>query len=1548
MSATPDHDPLRDELTAGLLARLRRYEETGDRRPVLAAEAWAEARRLLALVKEALAETDVLYAVGMLHWQRARLLPENEGAQDLEIAVPLLRVVHMVRPDAVPADLAVHFQEADDGVDTRFRAEHRLGIEQLHRALATGDPAALAEAVLRFTEALRLVPAGHGDRAGILSDLGVALRNTYERTGDLDTLDSAIAHLREAVRTAASAAPARAMFLSNLGGALLNRYMASRSREDLTEGLDVCRQAVGLTRADDPEYAKRLSNLGGALLNQYQRDQEPAALDEGVDVLQRAVDASVPSDPLRQRYVFNLAGALANRGQRAGDMADMDRSIGALQSIVRDVPADHPLRFPALNNLCQDLRNRYLLTDSSHDLDACIDAGRAALGAITPSHPLHAVTEGALGRALCDRFNRARNSADLKAAIRLLRSAAHALPDSARKSDIRTPLGSALMAWSEISGDPADLEAAIQAMEEAAGGIPADHPAREEMASQLERARLRRQQYADDLRDASAWIDHWRRSEQTPVPDDPRDPEKPKVLNDLGLSLYGRFQITGDAAVLDEAVEKVRAAVRATSADAPRRAGRLANLAVLLRARHELTGGMTDLDAAVGAAQEAVDATPGRDPALVRHLSLLSDIRHLRQTRTQDLGDLGLHIDAARAAARAAAPDDPERPRYQANLAAALGMRHERTGAAADLDAAIEAGRAAGDDHTLALLNLGEALLSRYDSAGDPGDLNEAVHMSEKAVRSTVPGASHRANALAGRSRALRRLFEHTGNPDDLDDCLRVAREAVAATDPHDEGHPGVLSILANALSRRFELTGALADIDESVETTREAIRRAPAHHRDLPLFHSNLASALLGHYHARSGRTDVLDEAVTHARHAARTAGGYHHSLHRFWGSLGEALDARYRRAGDATDLDESVDAHRRALDATPPLRVERALALHKLGSALEQRFRLTAGLPDLDESLHCHREAAALAPDSAPVRGVVLLELGRALVLRHAVARDTSALQEARVALEDAARNPVLTPSARVVAAEELARCHAETGAWTRACAAYEYAIGLLPAVAPRYEERRTQENWLGRFASLASDAAACALRLDDPERALRLLEAGRGLLLAQALEIRTDVTGLRRAEPELADRLTALRLRLDGPGTEFPGGSAVPPGGLSRRAAEERRRAVAEFDALLDDIRRLPGFEGFLRPPTTAELCAQAVEGPVVVVNTSDFRCDALVLHHDRIQVVPLAGLTETAARTRAESFAQAVDASQDPARTVLERLTAQKSVHETLGWLWDVVAEPVLDALGLVSEPAPGRPWPRIWWSPGGLLSTLPLHAAGQHGEGAGPARTVMDRAVSSYTPTIRALAHSRARSGHGSGGVLAVSMPRTPGAAALDGALRELRQLTSHYPYALTLTGPEATASRVLAELPHHSLAHFACHAVNDPADPSAGRLLVHDHLERPLSIRDIARLNLTADLAYLSACETARTGPRFAAEAIHLTSAFQIAGYRHVIGTLWPVADDAAADIAVDVYDNLPQRPDGTPDTDHIALALHHALRRLRHAYRRVPTRWASHLHVGR
>ena len=96
-----------------------------------------------------------------------------------------------------------------------------------------------------------------------------------------------------------------------------------------------------------------------------------------------------------------------------------------------------------------------------------------------------------------------------------------------------------------------------------------------------------------------------------------------------------------------------------------------------------------------------------------------------------------------------------------------------------------------------------------------------------------------------------------------------------------------------------------------------------------------------------------------------------------------------------------------------------------------------------------------------------------------------------------------------------------------------------------------------------------------------------------------------------------------------------------------------------------------------------------------------------------------------------------------------------------------------------------------------------------------------------------------------------------------------------------------------------------------------------------------------ADLAFMSACSTARTA--LTDEAIHLTSAFQIAGYRHVIGTLWPIRDHVAVRLTRNFYAGLVDS--GTTET--AALALHAATRLMRDRSPLTPSVWASHIHSG-
>jgi CHAT domain-containing protein len=186
------------------------------------------------------------------------------------------------------------------------------------------------------------------------------------------------------------------------------------------------------------------------------------------------------------------------------------------------------------------------------------------------------------------------------------------------------------------------------------------------------------------------------------------------------------------------------------------------------------------------------------------------------------------------------------------------------------------------------------------------------------------------------------------------------------------------------------------------------------------------------------------------------------------------------------------------------------------------------------------------------------------------------------------------------------------------------------------------------------------------------------------------------------------------------------------------------------------------------------------------------------------------------------------------------------------------------------------------------------------------------------------------------------MPHTPDASSLPGAEAEATALRRRLGSRVSvLSGPEATHDTVLAELRGARLAHFACHASADLANPSASRLLLSDHRMRPLTVVDVARQRLNgAELAFLSACETARPGGRLTDEAIHLTSAFQLAGYRHVIGTLWQVGDTHAVEIADDIYATLAA-------TGDVAGAVHAATRRLRNQWVDSPSVWASHIHAG-
>ena len=106
-----------------------------------------------------------------------------------------------------------------------------------------------------------------------------------------------------------------------------------------------------------------------------------------------------------------------------------------------------------------------------------------------------------------------------------------------------------------------------------------------------------------------------------------------------------------------------------------------------------------------------------------------------------------------------------------------------------------------------------------------------------------------------------------------------------------------------------------------------------------------------------------------------------------------------------------------------------------------------------------------------------------------------------------------------------------------------------------------------------------------------------------------------------------------------------------------------------------------------------------------------------------------------------------------------------------------------------------------------------------------------------------------------------------------------------------------------------------------------------------MTVSALAQVDLAhAQLAYLSACSTADPGSLdLLDESIHLTSAFQLAGFPHVVGTLWPIDDRLAAEIAESFYTRLTPSPPGNPDPAQSAAALHHTIRTVRDRYPATP-----------
>lgn len=126
------------------------------------------------------------------------------------------------------------------------------------------------------------------------------------------------------------------------------------------------------------------------------------------------------------------------------------------------------------------------------------------------------------------------------------------------------------------------------------------------------------------------------------------------------------------------------------------------------------------------------------------------------------------------------------------------------------------------------------------------------------------------------------------------------------------------------------------------------------------------------------------------------------------------------------------------------------------------------------------------------------------------------------------------------------------------------------------------------------------------------------------------------------------------------------------------------------------------------------------------------------------------------------------------------------------------------------------------------------------------------------------------------------------------------------------TGFDANRSRATSdELSRYKIIHFATHGLLDFRYPKLSCLMLSrfDHRGQPqdwsLSLQDIYRMKLSADLVVLSACQTA-LGKEVRGEGlVSLTRGFMYAGAPRVVASLWNIDDAASAELMKRFYEKM-------------------------------------------
>ncbi|KAK0433460.1 CHAT domain-containing protein [Armillaria borealis] len=470
--------------------------------------------------------------------------------------------------------------------------------------------------------------------------------------------------------------------------------------------------------------------------------------------------------------------------------------------------------------------------------------------------------------------------------------------------------------------------------------------------------------------------------------------------------------------------------------------------------------------------------------------------------------------------------------------------------------------------------------------------------------------------------------------------------------------------------------------------------------------------------------------------------------------------------------------------------------------------------------------------------------------------------------------------------------------------------------------------------------ADVAAAIMGFSDPNlaQAVELLEYGRDIVLSHIRAMRQDDERIRNLESMDSDavvRFEAVCKQLDRNihGLFLSSGWKWTSAFVPSSDMQEREAMSAQLQS--KDVPPIGS------SPSYAELKQAANGGTVIIFNFSKYGCDALIIVEGEESPVrvSLGGEKEY------QYFGKLASVLGSSLKLV-DTVESDGKLQKVLKALWGKAVEPVtkeLKALGVEIGS-------RLWLLPTGLARLFPLHAAGPYKRKGFDPSDLSSLYAISYISTLDTLLTAKAS--------------RTldePPSVFFIGDDGEDNPAVEELPYVKTerdtiakefgdratcLFGEQATLDAVLVNLPTHPWVHFGCHGTFDPIRPFQSCFILNggQRLTLPAIMRSRSP---QGEFAFYSACNTASSPDQTSGEVVNLASAMEVCGFRSVVGTLYPIHDDFAANVCREFYKSARSR--GWTDA---AYSLKDCILELRRkmweeAEELGIRKWIAYIHIG-